>query len=111
MDAFTATELLSFFSKRIRLFRKKIGITQEQAAETLGITAKHISELERGITAPSLDLLVRIASFYGVPPSELLLTEPEIEKSQLIKKITILIAEADRATLQTLLKICLAIIK
>lgn len=111
MDEFSLAGLLPFLGNRVRSLRQESNITQEKAAERLGITTKHISELERGLTAPSLDLLCRISTLYGVSPSELLQVEQELEKKILIQKLNVLMGHADIDTLQIMLRICLISMK
>lgn len=52
--------------KRIKECRRKLGLTQETAAEELGISVKHFSEVERGIAGLSVDNLVRLSALLGV---------------------------------------------
>ena len=47
---------------RIKTERKKQGITQEVLAERLDVSIGYISQVERGITKISLDLLGKISS-------------------------------------------------
>ena len=47
---------------RIKSVRKSLGITQSLLAEKLGVSIGYISQVERGITKISLDLLGGIAS-------------------------------------------------
>jgi transcriptional regulator with XRE-family HTH domain len=54
--------------KRLRLQR---GWSQEQLAERVGNTAKHISEIERGRANVGVDLLASIAGALGVDVAEL----------------------------------------
>ena len=45
--------------KRVAALRKKQHLTQAQLADLVGATAKHISEIERGITGISIDMQVK----------------------------------------------------
>ena len=47
-------------------------MTQEQLAETLGVNKQHISRIERGINAVSIDLLVEISDALEVSTDFLL---------------------------------------
>lgn len=47
---------------RIRTERKRKDITQESLAEKLDVTIGYVSQVERGITKISLDLLGKISS-------------------------------------------------
>jgi transcriptional regulator with XRE-family HTH domain len=61
--------------ERIRARRDELGLTQAQLADELGVTHQHVSGIESGISAPSLDLLVRIARRLGVSTDFLLTGE------------------------------------
>lgn len=47
--------------KRIKEQRKLAGYTQEQLGELLGVSTGYISQVERGITKISLDLLAAVS--------------------------------------------------
>ena len=51
--------------KRIQKLRKSQGLTQEQLAEELNISAVHMSLIEIGKRSCSLDVLAEIAVFFG----------------------------------------------
>ncbi len=52
---------------RIKEFRKAQGMTQEQLAEQIGVEPRHISRMEGGYNAPSIDRLEKIAKALNVP--------------------------------------------
>ena len=56
---------------KIRMLRQKVGITQEQLGEKLGISAQSISKWETGITMPDITLLPLLSSELGVSIDEL----------------------------------------
>ena len=49
----------------LRKIRKECGITQEAAAEALGVSAQSVSKWERGLCSPDVNLLPRIALLYN----------------------------------------------
>ncbi|MBQ6540415.1 MAG: helix-turn-helix transcriptional regulator [Oscillospiraceae bacterium] len=51
--------------QRIKSCRKYQRITQEEMAEMLGISVKHFSEVERGLTGLSVDNLIKLSSILG----------------------------------------------
>ena len=53
------------FSKQLQKFRKQSGITQEQLADRLGVTAQAVSKWENG-SYPDGDLLPKIADIFDV---------------------------------------------
>ena len=48
--------------KRIKAARKALGMTQEKLAEELDVSIGYISQVERGVTKISLDLLGALSS-------------------------------------------------
>ena len=60
------TEFLSLLGQRIRTLRKEKNIKQEKLAELVDKTTEHISFIERGERAPSLELLLKLAQVLDV---------------------------------------------
>lgn len=58
-------------SDKIRTLRRAKGLTQEQLAEVLFVTAQSVSKWENGLSAPDLTLLPIIARFFGITIDEL----------------------------------------
>jgi transcriptional regulator with XRE-family HTH domain len=52
--------------RRIKERRKTLGLTQQQLAESLGVTPQHISVIEQDKRTPSLSSLARMAEQLGV---------------------------------------------
>lgn len=65
------SELKKRFGTRLSALRAKKGITQEQLADTVGITVESISNIERGIYGPKFDNLEKIAMALNVPICDL----------------------------------------
>lgn len=59
----------------IRECRTNAGLTQEQLAEKLNISAVHLSNIERGKTSMSLEVIVDISKTLQVPIDVLLCSE------------------------------------
>jgi transcriptional regulator with XRE-family HTH domain len=57
--------------RRIALFRQKAGLTQAQLAEASGYSEDFIGLVERGVNAPSISGLERIAKAMKVSIREL----------------------------------------
>ena len=51
-------------SEHIRSLRKARGLTQEQLAETLGVTAGAVYKWESRLSLPELPMLVQLADFF-----------------------------------------------
>ena len=60
------------FGNRIQTRRKLKGITQEKMAEDLDFSVGFISQLERGITKPSVDTLDDVAKYLECTISDIL---------------------------------------
>lgn len=52
---------------RIALLRAEQGVTRRALATALGVHYQTVGYLERGENSPSLDLALRIATFFDVP--------------------------------------------
>jgi len=55
------------FGRRLRQLRRQKDLTQEQLAEAVGISVEFISNIERGINAPSFETLERLAAVLQLP--------------------------------------------
>lgn len=61
------------FGRAIQVIRFLKGMTQMELAFQVGVNPSHISNIEKGCTAASLDLLERITNALGVPAHQLYL--------------------------------------
>ncbi len=65
------------FGQRLHRLRRERGWTQSELAKLLGLDSHaHVSNLETGRKAPSLDLALRIAALFGLSLDALLNDEP-----------------------------------
>ena len=64
---------LKAIGSRIKAAREAQHLTQEQLAEIVGISATHISVIERGVKAPKLETFIEIANALNVTSDSLLL--------------------------------------
>ena len=64
--------------KRIQLCRKSLGLTQDQLAEKLGVTAQAVSKWENDQSCPDITMLPKLAEIFGTTTDALLgrQTEP-----------------------------------
>jgi len=58
--------------KRIVQNRKRLGLTQDQLAEKLGVTAQAVSKWENDQSCPDITLLSQLADIFGISTDELL---------------------------------------
>ena len=84
--------------KKIYELRRERGITQEELAGELGVTAAAVSKWEKGATLPDVLMVCAIADFFGVTTDALLgrVREP--------KKLVVVAAEADRKQIEKVLR-------
>lgn len=63
---------MGLFSERLRLLRAKMGITQKDVADALGIANSTYSLYEKGAREPNFDILQQLSDFYNVSVDYLL---------------------------------------
>jgi transcriptional regulator with XRE-family HTH domain len=72
--------------RRIRRIRQEKGLTLKQIEARVGVSATHISEIERGKTSPTIQALEKIAQALEVLPSHLIdlpsLASPEVRRPE-----------------------------
>lgn len=59
-----------YIGKTIKFFREKNKLTQQELAEKIGISDKHLSKIERGIYAPTLINFIKIVTILNINISE-----------------------------------------
>ena len=62
----------ALFGRTLRELRKERGFSQEHLAELTGLSANFVGEMERGIKAPGLVVIVRLSRALNVPVHDLL---------------------------------------
>ena len=72
---------------KIRELRKQRGITQEQLAESIGVSFQAVSKWETNISLPDITLAPVLANFFGVSMDELFDFNIR-ETEQRVKEIT-----------------------
>ena len=58
--------MTSDFSQRIKELRLSLNLTKEQLAEEIGVSDSAVGHWERGTRRPSIDVVIALASFFGV---------------------------------------------
>lgn len=79
------------FGKRLQECRKLKELTQEELAELVGVEKQHISRIERGVTACSIDLLPVLSVTLQVSTDYLLMgksIDKELTRTQLLSVIS-----------------------
>lgn len=71
--------------KRIAAGRKSLGLTQDQMAEKLGVTAQAVSKWENDQSCPDIAMIPRLAELFGISTDELLgVQRQEVHPAQLV---------------------------
>jgi transcriptional regulator with XRE-family HTH domain len=70
------------FGTSLRETRKRRGLSQERLAELTGLSTNYVGEMERGLKAPGLPVIVRLARALDVGVDDLLrgFTETNIRR-------------------------------
>lgn len=58
--------------KRIKNHRIRVGLTQEQLAERVGVSAQAVSKWENNLSCPDITILPELAEIFGISVDELL---------------------------------------
>ena len=57
--------------KKIKVFREKVGLTQDELSERVGLSQNYLSSIERGISFPSPEKLVLLIDEVGASPDQI----------------------------------------
>ena len=71
----------------LSILHRSSGLKQREAAEEVGISRSHVSEIARGKKRPSIEVLERFAELYNLKPWQLLLlteSRSEIEEVDVV---------------------------
>ena len=77
MNPKTLDELKADLATNLKAIRKAKGLAQERLALDAGVDRTVVSKIERGVTNPSLEILLRLASHLKVEVGQLLLPPNE----------------------------------
>lgn len=75
------------FSQNLKLFREKLGITQEELAERCNVSASCVSRWESGRWHPSERNQLLLAEIFDIPLASFYLPDGEPSQSLLIQQI------------------------
>lgn len=88
--------------------RKSCGLTQEQLAEKLGVSSQYLSDLERGVYAPSLIKLIKLSDVFSVPTDFFLKETSDTNQEQItIGSRTLSLSEKERQILEQCINLTL----
>ena len=77
--------------KTISTHRKRLGLTQDQLAEQLGVTAQAVSKWENDISCPDIAMLPKLAGIFGISIDTLLggdEPEPQVHEGEVVVEPT-----------------------
>ena len=60
------------FGKRMSALRRKMGLSQTDLVEKLGVTSQAVSQWECGHAVPDIDILLELSHLYKVTINEML---------------------------------------
>lgn len=95
--------------KRIRKYRKAVGLSQEQLAEKVGRSVTHISHIETGNTKLSLPVLVDIADALSVQTDALVYDIPRGGKTVMNQEMAEILDSCSIQQMHALLDIIKAV--
>jgi transcriptional regulator with XRE-family HTH domain len=84
------------FAARLKAIRITRGLTQEGLADRAGMSVKHVSEMERVLTEPSLTAVARLAKALGVRIADLLVEKESAAKAPALETEHTQLVEAGR---------------
>ena len=62
---------------RLKEYRAKIGVNQQEMGQLVGVSRQTISQIERGDYSPSVTLALKIAKVFNVPVENIFEYEEE----------------------------------
>ena len=69
-------DLRQAFAANLRRLRHAKGISQEDLAYDADVNRTYLSKLEKGVSYPGLEIIVKLANALDVEPAELLMAAP-----------------------------------
>lgn len=72
----------SLIGKRIKKRRKRQKQTQEQVAEYADISSQHMSNIERAVSIPSTEVIMKLAAALDTTPDEFLVGTSRVQDEE-----------------------------
>ena len=89
------TNIKKEIGEKIKRYRKKCGLTQEQLAENIDISTRNLSNIELGISYPKPETLEKILDTLNITTQNLFSNEHLKSKNELICEIYKYISKAE----------------
>jgi transcriptional regulator with XRE-family HTH domain len=65
--------------QELRAARLRAGLTQEELAHRAGVDRSYISQLERGLKSPTVDMLLRLCRATGASASQIIARVEQVQ--------------------------------
>lgn len=69
------------FGEKLRVLRKKTGLTTRELGDLLNVHQTHVSQIETGRKVPNAAMILKIADIFGVTTDLLMRDEIELDIS------------------------------
>lgn len=76
-------------SRALRLVRSFHRLKQNELADKLNISNSYLSEIEKGVKSPSVELLVRYSEIFKIPVSTLLLFSERLNDKKFSERVRV----------------------
>lgn len=70
------------FGDKLRILRKRRGLTTSELGDLLNVHQTHVSQLETGRKVPNAAMILKIADIFGVTTDLLMRDEIELDSDQ-----------------------------
>ncbi len=88
-------EIKNFFGKKVKEYRERFHLSQEDLSEKLGITQRQVSMIERGLSFPKLGTLNKLSKVFDCDITDLFDNDYLQSESALKNKLKNLIDSSD----------------
>ena len=102
MDEFDEKNYLQAVGARLHKYRVKMGMSQEQAANAIGISQTQYSKIERGLAKASIITIVKIAYAFEKMSCDYLLLEKEYEQQDCLSILRSILTVCSSSDIQEL---------
>ena len=82
--------------EKIKFFRKKVGLTQAQFAEKIGISEKHVSKIELGTYIPTLPNFIKMLELLNIGLDDFGIYTKNSDDNKYKKLFTLIIQSSDK---------------
>jgi transcriptional regulator with XRE-family HTH domain len=65
-------DIAARFGENLTLYRRRVGLSQEELGFRASLHRTEIGQLERGVRLPRIDTLIKLAGSLSIPPGDLL---------------------------------------